>query len=175
MITGEKVFLRPVELEDSRILSAWLNDRETNKNLDIIYPLSKRYADNFTLEAEGENKKVFIIDDEQYKPIGLVIIDKIKWEYSHCEVGIAIYKKDKRRQGYGKDALKTLLDFIFNNMNLNLVYLNVLEENIPAINLYKSLGFVKEGTLRNRCFRDGKYHNVISMSLLREEFYESYL
>lgn len=170
MLTGKKIMLRPVELEDSRILSAWLNDRDTNKGLDIIYPLSKRYADNFTLEAEEEKKKVFIIDDEDYKPIGIVIIDKIKWEYRHCEVGIAIYKKEKRQKGYGKDALKTLLEFIFNDMNLELVYLNVLEENTLAVNLYKSLGFVEEGILRNRYFRDGKYFDVISMSILREEF-----
>ncbi|KMT22625.1 GNAT family N-acetyltransferase [Clostridium cylindrosporum] len=169
MLKGNKTMLRPIELEDSRILSTWLNDRETNKGLDIIYPLSKRYADSFVLEAEDERKRIFMIDDEEYKPIGIVIIDKIKWEYRHCEIGIAIYKKEKRGQGYGKDSLKTLLDFIFNDMNMNLVYLNVLENNIPAINLYKSLGFTQEGILRNRYYQGGKYYNIISMSLTREE------
>lgn len=170
MLKGEKTFLRAVELEDSRILSAWLNDRETNSELDIIYPLSKRYADEFTLDAEGEKKRIFIIDDENYKPIGIVIIDKIKWEYRHCEIGIVIYSKDKRNMGYGKDALKTLLNFVFNEMNLSLVYLNVLETNAVAISLYTSLRFVKEGLLRNRYFSSGKYYNLISMSLTDKEF-----
>lgn len=170
MLQGKKIMLRPIELEDGRIISAWLNDRETNKDLDIIYPLSKRYADNFVLDAEDERKRVFIIDDENYKSIGLVIIDKIKWEYRHCEIGIVIYSKDKRGKGYGKDALNTLLDFIFNNMNMELVYLNVLEDNSIAINLYSSIGFYKEGVLRNRYFRNGKYYSLISMSLTRDEF-----
>lgn len=162
--------LRSIELEDSRLLSAWLNDRETNSGLDIIYPKSKRYADNFVLDSEDETKKVFMIDDENYNPIGIVVIDKIKWEYRHCEIGIAIYKKDKRGQGYGHDALGTLLDFVFNNMNLELAYLSVLEDNIPGVSLYKSLGFITEGILRKRYFRDGNYVNLISMSLTREEF-----
>lgn len=170
MLKGEKTLLRAVELEDSRILSAWLNDRETNNELDIIYPLSKRYADEFVLDAEGSSKRTFIIDDENYKPIGIVIIDKIKWEYRHCEIGIAIYRKEKRNNGYGKDALKTLLDFVFNNMNMSLVYLNVLENNVFAIKLYSSIGFINEGLLRNRYFLNGKYYNIISMSLTTEEF-----
>ncbi|MEF9951714.1 MAG: GNAT family protein [Clostridium sp.] len=170
MICGNKTFLRPVELEDSRILSAWLNDRESNRNLDIIYPLSKRYADAFTLEAEDEKKRVFMIDDENYKPIGIVVIDKIKWEYRNCEVGIVIYNKGKRGQGYGRDAMKSLVNFIFNNMNLELIYLTVLEDNIPGINLYKSLGFQEEGILRSRIFKDGVYINLVSMSLSREEY-----
>ncbi|MEF9934214.1 GNAT family N-acetyltransferase [Clostridium sp.] len=170
MICGNKTFIRPVELEDSRILSAWLNNRETNRELDIIYPLSKRYADSFVLEAEDEKKKVFIIDDENYKPIGLITIDKIKWEYRNCEVGIVIYKKDKRGQGYGKDAMNTLINFVFNNMNMELIYLTVLSENIPAIRLYSSLGFQEEGVLRSRIFKDGEYKSLISMSLLKGEY-----
>lgn len=165
MLKGEKVFLRAVELEDARIISAWLNDRESNEFLDIIYPVSKRYADAFVLDAdEDKTKKILVIDNPDRKPIGLVIIDKIKWEYRNCEIGIAIYNKNERGKGYGKDALKTALDFIFNEMSMHIVYLNVLENNTAALNLYKSLGFIQEGILRERYFKSGRYHNIIVMS-----------
>ncbi|EYE89497.1 hypothetical protein Q428_02415 [Fervidicella metallireducens AeB] len=169
MIKGEKVYLRALELEDARIISAWLNDRETNRNLDIIYPLSKRYADSYVLEAdEDRSKKIFMIMNMELKPIGLVVISEIKWEYRNCEIGIVIYDKSQRRKGLAKDAMKEALNFIFNEMNMHLVHLKVMEDNEAAINLYKSLGFQVEGVLKDRYFKNGRYINVLSMSKITE-------
>jgi diamine N-acetyltransferase len=168
MIKGTNIFLRAVELEDARIISAWLNDRETNKYLDITYPLSKRYADSYVYDTdEDKSKKTFIIDNPDRKPIGLVVIENIKWEYRNCEVGIVIYDKNQRGKGYGKDALETVVNFIFNEMNMHLAYLNVFEENEAAIKLYKSVGFDVEGVLRQRYYKEGKYKNVIVMSKIK--------
>ena len=169
MLRGKKIFLRAAELEDARILSAWLNDRESNQYLDIIYPLSKRYADSFVLEEEADNaKKLFIIDNADMKPIGIVVLDNIKWEYRNCEIGVAIYDKNSRRKGYGTDAVATAVKFCFDDMNMHLVYLRVNENNRAAADLYESLGFVKEGLLKDRCFKDGKYSNIIIMSKINE-------
>lgn len=169
MLKGSKTFIRAIEMEDARILSAWLNDRETNAFLDIIYPLSKRYCDNFTLEGEEHNKRLFIIDNEDRKPIGLIVIDKIKWEYRNCEIGIVIYDKNYRGRGYGKDALETALKFIFDDLNMHLVYLNVVDENEAAVNLYKKFGFKIEGILRDRYYKNGRYYNIIVMSKIKGE------
>lgn len=164
MLKGKKTFIRAVEFEDARLISAWLNDRETNTYLDIIYPLSKRYADSYVSEAEDIDKKMFLIDNEDRKPIGIIVISDIKWEYRNCEIGIVIYDKNFRGRGYGKDAMETILEFIFDDMNMHLVHLKTAEENTPAIELYKSLGFEVEGLLRERYYRNGKYSNIIAMS-----------
>lgn len=170
MIKGKNVYIRAVELEDSRLVSAWLNDRETNKYLDIIYPLSKRYADAYVLDGDdGSTKQLYIIDNPERKPIGLFVIDKIKWEYSNCEIGIVIYDKNQRRKGYGRDAAEAMINFIFNEMNMHLISLNVYEGNEIAFNLYKSLGFEVEGILKDRYYRNGKYGNIIVMSKIKNE------
>jgi diamine N-acetyltransferase len=170
LLKGEKCFLRAVELEDSRIISAWLNDRETNRYLQVIYPVSKRYSDAYVMEAdEDKSKKMFIIDNSDMKSIGLVVFSNIKWEFRNCEIGIAIYDKNHRRRGYGRDGLETAIKFAFDDMNMHLIYLNVYEANEGAINLYKSLGFRQEGILRDRYYKDGKYGNIIVMSRLKNE------
>lgn len=169
MLTGRKTFIRAVEFEDARLISMWLNDRETNKYLDIIYPLSKRYADSYVSEAEEYNKRMFLIDNEERKTIGLIAINDIKWEYRSCEIGIVIYDKNFRGRGYGKDALETTIDFLFNDMNMHLIHLKVAEENSSAIGLYKSLGFEVEGLLRERFYRNGIYGNIIVMSKINSK------
>jgi diamine N-acetyltransferase len=164
LIKGEKVYLRAPELEDARILSAWLNDRESTKYLDVIYPVSKRFADDVVLINENDGKRIFMIDNMNNKPIGIITVTNIKWEYRNCEIGVVIFDKSERNKGVGKDAVNTALNFIFNEMNMHLVYVNVIEENEVALRLFKSLGFEEEGVLRDRYFKGGKYRNVVVIS-----------
>lgn len=165
MIIGSKTYIRAAELEDGRLISVWLNDREVNSYLDIIYPVSKRDADSFLLEGDNDSsKRLFIIDNEDRKPIGIIILSNIKWEYRNCEIGIVIYDKNFRNKGYGRDALKTTIQFVFEEMNMHLLYLKAAEDNNAALKLYDELGFEREGLLRDRYYKSGKYGNIIVMS-----------
>jgi diamine N-acetyltransferase len=53
---------------------------------------------------------------------------------------------------------------------MNRLWLLVLENNEPAKNLYKKMGFVNEGVQRQAIFKEGQYHDYIMMSLLRGEY-----
>lgn len=46
------------------------------------------------------------------------------------------------------------------------IYLTVLENNKNAYNLYKKIGFKEDGVLRDAIFKNGKYCNLIMMSIL---------
>jgi RimJ/RimL family protein N-acetyltransferase len=61
----------------------------------------------------------------------------------------------------------------FDNLNLNRIFLYVLTENINAQAIYKSVGFQKEGLLRQASFKAGEYKDLLVMSLLREKFERS--
>ena len=66
--------------------------------------------------------------------------------------------------------MRVLLRFIFEQMNMNKVKLNVFSFNPRALRMYQTCGFKEEGRLRQELFRDGKYHDIILMGLLREEY-----
>ena len=72
--------------------------------------------------------------------------------------------------GYGSDAVMTLLRFAFEEMNLNRVELGVFEFNERAIACYLKCGFVEEGRRREHYFQEGRYWDIIDMSVLRREF-----
>jgi diamine N-acetyltransferase len=67
-------------------------------------------------------------------------------------------------------ALKELLKFAFDSLNINKVYLYVFHINHPALNLYKKIGFRTDGILRQHSFINGKYLDLICMSLLYKEW-----
>jgi RimJ/RimL family protein N-acetyltransferase len=65
-----------------------------------------------------------------------------------------------------------LMHFVFRDLNLNRLELDVYAYNERAYKCYLKCGFKEEGRMRKKLFRDGKYWDVIKMSILREEFEE---
>jgi RimJ/RimL family protein N-acetyltransferase len=60
--------------------------------------------------------------------------------------------------------------FGFEQMNLHKVALGVFDFNERAQTVYRRCGFVEEGRFREEVFQDGRYLDVIRMSVLRREF-----
>lgn len=100
---------------------------------------------------------------------GLIRIDNIDRINSNCCIGLDIHKSS-RGQGLSRRIYKWLMDYLFFDCNFHSLYLDVLETNRIARDLYFKLGFKSDGVLRERIFRDGKYQNYITMSMLRQEY-----
>jgi RimJ/RimL family protein N-acetyltransferase len=81
-----------------------------------------------------------------------------------------IGEKEYWDQGYGTDAIETLLRYVFEELNMNRVYLIADERNTRAIHCYEKIGFRREGLLRQNRHKDGTYTNDVEMSLLQEEW-----
>jgi RimJ/RimL family protein N-acetyltransferase len=68
--------------------------------------------------------------------------------------------------------MQTLLRYGFQQLNLHRIYLRVFSENQRAVHLYEKLGFQQEGRWRQAEFRSGRYHDILWMGLLRDEWTE---
>lgn len=155
----------------------WVNDSETVRNLNdiFIYPHTVNMTEwylNSILEDKLVNEKHFVIADveksEYMGQIGLVNID---WRSRVADLGIVIAKKDYRQKGLGQEAIKLLLDFAFNKMNLNRIELYVRDFNVLGYNCYLKCGFKEEGRKRKNYYIDGEYRDSIIMGILREDFF----
>lgn len=71
-----------------------------------------------------------------------------------------------RGNGYGTEALRGYIDYLFQQLNIHRVWLLVAQPNIVAKNLYNKIGFTSEGAYREALFRDGEYFDYEIMSLL---------
>jgi RimJ/RimL family protein N-acetyltransferase len=176
MLKGKKIILRAYKKEDAEIAYKYMNDSETKKFLTpgIPYPLTLEQEQNWVDSQSKPDGKTFnfaieSIDTGKY--IGGCGINDTDWKNSIVTVGIYIGEKNYWGKGYGTDAMNLLLDFIFNEMNINKVKLNVYSFNKRAVCCYKKCGFVKEGTLRQEMFREGKYYDEYIMGILKEEYF----
>jgi RimJ/RimL family protein N-acetyltransferase len=173
-IRGEQVYLRPAEREDIDLFVRWFADAETTRFLATRAPFSKAMEEKWfdsMLEQQGKRAYHFVIcllaDD---RAIGTAGFHHVNQEDGHASFGISIGEKAEWSKGYGTEALRAICDFGFGQLRLERIELDVYEPNLRARRSYEKAGFVTEGTLRHSHFSDGQFHDVVRMSLLREEW-----
>jgi len=103
--------------------------------------------------------------------VGSCSLRNILQQAKNAELQIRIGVEYYRNKGYGTSAIKLLLQFGFLDLNLKRIYLNVFSNNLAAIKSYEKVGFIKEGLKRKAVFIEGKYLDVLMMSILDSEYF----
>lgn len=102
--------------------------------------------------------------------IGFIGLDGIRWNHGDAFVGIGLGEREYWGKGYGTDAMRVLLRFAFEELNLHRVSLTVFEYNPRAIRSYEKAGFTVEGRVREFVHRGGQRWDMICMGILRREW-----
>jgi len=174
MIVGTKVRLRPIERNDLPRFVEWFGDPDVRRHLAIYLPFSlaqeERWFENLQGRLERQEDVLLAIETADGVHIGNLGLHGINWKDRSAELGIAIGEKAYWNQGYGTDAIRTLLGLAFRELNLHRVFLRVDADNARAIRCYEKAGFQREGTSRQAVFREGSYCDQHVMSILESEF-----
>ncbi len=113
---------------------------------------------------------VFAIQSDQGNALGLAQLSPIDTINRHARLGIYLADESARGKGLGERALRQLLTFGFNDLNLNKIFLEVTANNTTAINLYAKVGFVQEGLLQDHYCLDGDLVDVAIFSLFASNY-----
>jgi RimJ/RimL family protein N-acetyltransferase len=74
-----------------------------------------------------------------------------------CELNVEIGDKNYWNKGYGREIVQLLLDYAFNHLNMNRVWLKTHSQNERAIRCYLACGFVEEGRMRQHLWVNGRF------------------
>lgn len=110
-----------------------------------------------------------IEDKNKDNAIGIISIIQIDQKNRNAECIIDIGEKDYWGKGYGREAL-ILLDYAFLELNLHRISLRVFAFNERAVALYNRIGFKTEGISRQALYRNGKWHDIMHMGMLKQEY-----
>jgi len=175
MIYGERIRFRGVERSDVSLFYEWLNDPQVLDGLSIYLPLSmqdeEKWFEGATQRPQAEKPlAIEIRDGDGWRLVGDCAFFDFDWTSRCAEFGIVIGDKSVWDQGYGTEAVRLLLRHGFETLNLNRIFLRVFDDNQRAIRAYQKAGFTHEGTLRQAVYKNGQYHDLHVMSVLRSEW-----
>lgn len=171
MLDYGKVMLRPLEESDLEKIAAWRNNPEVAATLVNVHESLDMVRDWYErIKTSRRERNFIIIDKESGKAIGHAGLAQLNFVNRNAELFIIIGEPAFWGRGYGRDVVRALLSYGFQELNLARIYLDTVAFNERALRCYKACGFVEEGRLRKARFKQGRYHDVILMSILREEW-----
>lgn len=172
-IEGRDILLRYAQESDLDEYFAFLQDPEMNR-------LTGSQSDFTSDEIAAWIKKISVVSSERVdfmillkrtnELLGEVVLNEIDSCNRSANIRIGIQKNEHRGKGYGTEALIEMLRYGFNTLNLHRIHLGVYTFNPRAIHVYEKIGFKREGVERDSLYLDGEFHDMITMSILEDEF-----
>jgi diamine N-acetyltransferase len=171
MPDANEIRLAPLTMADASRLFEWINDRDQVLFNAPYKPVSEpqhvEWLSQITSRRDAMIFGIRTTSDDTL--VGSCQLHSISSVHRSAELQIRIGETHARGKGYGKTAVQLLLRFAFADLNLHRVFVHVFADNAPAIRLYESTGFKREGALREAAFIDGKYVDVLVMGVLENE------
>ena len=171
MIETQRLVISEMSLRDIEEARALHNHPETLKWLSDTHEVTKDEQLQWfeSLQSSSFSKRFISREKSDNTLIGVFRLDRLDKRNSSAEVGLDV-SYQFRRKGFAREIYEALIPYFFNEISLHRLSLITLDNNLPAIQLYESLGFKREGILRDVLKRDTNFVNAIQFSLLESEF-----
>ena len=170
---NDKVRLRAHRSEDR------CDDYPYEENLDsemwalcseeMVLPIATKEIRTNDEIVKNEKPPTFAIENVDGDYIGGIRFNEINERHGTFDVGLMLWH-NYRNKGYGKAAMKIILEYAFNERRLNKCNADCIDCNIASISLMKSLGFHQEGCVREDRFFNGKFHSRLLFGLTANEY-----
>lgn len=173
MLTGEKITLRPVRLEDREATVKWRNDlfikaSTMSHPFPVTDELEKEWYEKVLRSKDNSYLPFTVISKDDARVLGYFSLNNINWVSRNGFVSGAIGDKGNMGKGIGREAVALLLKYAFDYLNLIKISAWVKTDH-PAMKTWLELGAVKEGVLARHFYAEGRYSDVAFISWFREE------
>ena len=140
-ITKYGVTLRPLTHDKIEMVRQWRNDPKIQQYMEYREEITPEMQEKwFAKINESDNQFYFIIEVDG-KDVGLINIKDIDYDKKEGEPGIFIWDDDYLESDVSYRSMFSMMDFVFNTLNLNKMVIHVLNDNPRAIKYNKSYGY----------------------------------
>jgi len=175
-LSGEKVYLRPIETADLPLFYKWANDSETRGLTGEIKPSDFTAIQEHYEKIQKEPDRIWlaVLLQETHQVIGETGLLRMFPAWRTTDWSLIIGEKSARGKGYGTEAALLMLDYAFGYQNFHRVAIGVVGFNEGALRFYERLGFQREGIQQDSYYYNHRYHDFVMMRMLDHEFLEKW-
>jgi RimJ/RimL family protein N-acetyltransferase len=175
----ERLVIKPHTAASVDTFYRWENDLDlvyvNDDDSDAFRPVSleavRRYVGQMSHPRLQDDFLHFAIhtrpDD---RLIGDATVGYIDRHHRRCKVGITIGEKSEWGKGYAREALEPVIAFCFIKLGLNRIGAEIYCFNERSRRLFESMGFQREGLIRQSVWKGGQPINDCLYGLLREDW-----
>ncbi|PEM51869.1 GNAT family N-acetyltransferase [Bacillus wiedmannii] len=171
-LESKRIYLRPLCQLDAPIILESTTDNEirymTGTKSTFSLEQIKTHIDHINNDSSRYDFAICLKSTEEM--IGELSILDIDEENKRAVFRISMLSIALTGQGYGTEAITIVLKFVFEQLYLNRLQLEVFSHNLRGIRAYEKVGFVKEGTLRQSLFYNDTFSDEIIMAILKSDY-----
>ena len=165
----EKVYLSPLNPDDAEVLTKWRCDERISKNTTMISQVPTLAWEKKWLEEEHSTYTFAIVKKEWDELLWTIELWDVNFINQTAELWIAIWNFEEHNKWYGTDAVKTIIEFGFNTLNLYNISLRVKSFNENWIACYKKCGFKEVWAKHHSQYYNGERYDLILMEVLKPD------
>lgn len=171
-LEGPTVELRTIEEEDLDFIQRNLNDPAIRWNTELTTPMNGvKRRQYFEEKLSGSEVHLLVCDDETR--VGYVNMTQLDYKTGTGDLGVWI-ATEHQGNGYGTEALATLVTYAFEEHRLRRLVARCFESNERTQSMLEAIGFTLEGQLRDAYYNCGDYVDELVYGLLRSEWDENH-
>lgn len=169
-LKGKNIYLRALEPEDLEFIHTIENDENiweiSNTQTPYSKFLIKQYLDHAHKDIFEVKQLRLVISSYDEVALGLIDLFDFDFKNSRAGVGILVKEPSNRLKGYGREALKLLINYSFIHLGLHQIYCNISEDNKASMKLFLSHGFENIGLKKDWNRVNGSFKNEYLFQLI---------
>ena len=168
MLEGKSVNLRIMERDDLSIVKGWDSARYDVGIMGEYEPI----VEETKADLERQYDKLtegqwFFVETKDGTKIGFIA----HFVAHGTVIGYAL-PPNERGKGYGSEAIKIMVDYLFLSKNKVRIQAETHPQNIASQRVLEKAGFRREGIIRKSFFSRGIWRDTAMYGILKEEWKE---
>lgn len=177
------------EIDNDIILRAFKHDdaerivAAVTKNYDHLHTFLHWVVPGYDFRSAVDFINQSLRDSEEKKSLGFGIFNgdvligsmgfvNFNWPSKRAEIGYWIAKEHEGK-GIITKSCKLLLNYAFDDLNLNRVEIRCASENVRSRAVPERLGFTQEGILRQSEWRHDRLYDMVIYGILADEWLQT--
>ena len=129
----------------------------------------KWYDDYVSRRGSEVRCAVCLADSGQL--VGMVSLTRIDYVHRNAEFNAVVGEREAKNRGVGTEATRAMLRHGLFDLNLHRIYVSILRDNVSSLRMCQKAGFREEGTIREGAYKNGRYHDLVLMGVLKSEWH----
>ena len=167
------ITLRELSREDLPVINRWRQDSVVTDGIGaprrfIGLDVDLKWYDEY-LARRGSEVRCAVLLTGSSQLVGMVSLTRIDYLHRNAEYNAVVGERGEQNRGVGTAATRAMVRHAFFDLNLHRIYVSILRQNLGSIRMCEKAGFREEGTIRDGAYKNGQYHDLVLMGVLKSE------